>query len=574
MIWRGCAYISCGHTGGNIGPLHSTQMKLSRFSYLAAYITAVYAATARRAGPPTVTLDAGTFVGATEGASDVFLGIPFAQPPVGDLRFRLPVANDAYNGTFDATSFGLACPQQALTLPLISGPVAQAIDFIINTIYDIVQPNGEDCLTVNVWTPAGVKPGADLPVVVWIYGGGFEVGASSMYNGSSIIQRSVELDEPAIYVNFNYRYSPFGFLASQEVKDAGLGNIGLWDQRQALKWVQKYIGAFGGDPSKVTIWGESAGAISVALQMLTNGGNAEGLFRGAVMDSGSPIPMGDITHGQQYYDFILEQTDCAGATDTLGCLRQLPYVTLKAAVDRTPNILSFPQALNLAWVPRADGVFFTDTPQNLVLQGSVANIPFINGDCDDEGTFFSLTTLNLTTSDEMSAWFQSNYFPKASDAQIAEVLTTYPDDPTQGSPFDTGDNNALNMEYKRIAAIQGDLIFQAPRRFFLQQRSNLQPTWAFCTKLNKSQPILGSSHGSDTPSFTTPGSMEDYLINFIDKLEPNPNNVTGVFWPQYTNDSPQLLTLWDVPAPFNVTEDNFRVDGMNVLTNLSMEFPL
>ena len=143
-------------------------------------------------------------------------------------------------------------------------------------------------------------------------------------------------------------------------------------------------------------WGESAGAISAALQMVTNGGDTEGLFRGAFMESGAVLPNGDISLAQQDYDNLVRAAGCAGADDTLACLRQVPFPVLKAAVNTSPTFFSYRvrrdspnplsavtnrilQSTNLAWVPRADGVFLKAPPQQLVLQGSVAKIPFVTG---------------------------------------------------------------------------------------------------------------------------------------------------------------------------------------------------
>lgn len=149
--------------------------------------------------------------------------------------------------------------------------------------------------------------------------------------------------------------------------------------------------------------GESAGAISAALHMVTNGGNTNGLFRGAFMvrsypspqhsfpdisfrqQSGSPIPVGDISNGQPYYDHIVSQVGCSSAADTLACLRTVSWASLSAAINSTPMIFAY-QSLQLAWLPRVDGVFLTAPPFQLVSSGSVANIPFVTGDCDDEGT--------------------------------------------------------------------------------------------------------------------------------------------------------------------------------------------
>jgi len=534
---------------------------------------AVFAAPASRAIAPIVTLDSATFTGIASGSINSFLGIPFAQPPIGDLRFNLPQPIQPYNGSYSAIAFGNECPQQAITLPLVSGLAADASNFIVNSIFRAVTgPISEDCLHLNVWTPVTATPTSKLPVVVWIFGGGFELGGTSIYDGSIIVQRSIDLGQPVVMVSMNYRVSAWGFLASSEVKAAGVGNLGLQDQREALRWVQKYITAFGGDPSKVTIWGESAGAISVAMQMLTNGGNTEGLFRGGFMESGSPIPVGDITHGQVYYDSVVAATGCSGSSDTLQCLREVPQVTLQKAVDATPNIFSY-QSLNLAYVPRVDGVFLTDTPQNLVLEGSVANIPFITGDCDDEGTLFSLTTLNVTTDSELYTYIEQTYLSEATSSEINQALSIYTADLVSGSPYDTGISNALTPQYKRISAIQGDLVFQAPRRFFLQHRSGSQNTWSFLSKRLKTLPALGSAHATDILDVYGGQELTTYLVQFANSLNPN-GDADLLSWPQYTTSSPQLLTLLDGLIPLTITQDTYRAEGFTYLTNLSLKYPL
>ncbi|KAI0671152.1 carotenoid ester lipase precursor [Trametes maxima] len=523
-----------------------------------------------RAGP-TVQLDQGTFVGTTDGTTNKFLGIPFAKAPVGDLRFNLPVAVDPYTGTHTVTAFGPSCPQQAINFDFPSELAEDAVNFIVNSIFQLVFPSQEDCLSINVMVPAGTKPNAKLPVVAWIFGGGFELGSPSMYDGGSIVSRSIKLGEPVIYVSMNYRVSAYGFLASKEVKEAGVGNLGLQDQRLALHWIQKYISAFGGDPTKVTIWGESAGAISVALHLITNGGDTQGLFRGAFMQSGSPIPVGDIAHGQADYDKIVSETGCSGSADTLSCLRQVPFDTLKKAVDASPGIFA-PQSLRLAWLPRVDGKFLTDAPQNLVQQGSVANVPFVTGDCDDEGTLFSLSTLNVTSESDLRSYVQSNYLPEASSSEVDQLLKLYPQDITSGSPFNTGILNALTPQFKRLAAMQGDLVFQAPRRFLLQNRDGKQPMWSFLNKRLKGLPVLGSAHATDILNVYAGGDMTNYLINFVNNLDPNGKSLLS--WPKYSKASPKLLTFQDGLIPLAVTNDNFRVDAMNFITQLSLAHPL
>ncbi|KAA1472206.1 alpha/beta-hydrolase [Dentipellis sp. KUC8613] len=528
---------------------------------------------ANTATGPTVKLDNGSFVGQVSKGTNMFLGIPFAKPPVGDLRFRLPVPNDPYNGTRSATEYGNMCPQQDANATLPDLPLATLAVLAIEAVGFDDTSESEDCLTLNVVTPLGTTASSKLPVLAFIFGGAFEVGGTNtpQEDGTVIVERSVVLGEPIIFVSLNYRLNAFGFLASKEVKAAGVGNIGLHDQRLALRWVQKYIGSFGGDPSKVVIWGPSAGAISVALQMVTNGGNTEGLFRGAVMESGSPIPVGDISHGQKYYDALVQQTDCVSNIDTLECLRHVPYEKLKPLVDQSVSANSF-QSLNLAWMPRADGVFLKDSMQKLVLEGSVAKIPMINGDADDEGTIFSLYNSNLTTDNEVREYLHQNYLPDASSAEVEQVLKLYPADPASGSPFGTGDANAFTPEFKRLAAFQGDLVFQAPRRFFLQHQSGKQSIWSYLCKRQKGIPVIGSFHGSEIPSFWGPGDMTDYLIRFVTHLDPNGN--TSFRWPQYSASSPQLLTLWDGLFPLNITQDTYRAEALSYLTSLSLKYPL
>ncbi|KAG7088892.1 hypothetical protein E1B28_012837 [Marasmius oreades] len=402
--------------------------------------------------------------------------------------------------------------------------------------------------------------------------GGFEVGSPQMYDGAVIVERSIALGQPVIYVSMNYRLTAFGFLAGKEVKAAGVGNLGLHDQREALRWIQKYISPFGGDPTKVTIWGESAGAMSVSLQMLADGGDTKGLFRAAFMQSGSPPPVGDITDGQKYYDALVQGTGCAGSSDTLACLRTVPYKRLKAAINDSPHILSY-QSLNLAWLPRADGVFLSDTPQKLVQQGKVAQIPIVSSDCEDEGTLFSLSILNVTDEGQIRTYLKTNFFPTISDADLDTLLQAYPQDLTQGSPYDTGFLNALSPQFKRFASFQGDALFQAPRRFFLSARSGKQKMWSYLSKRGKVLPFLGAAQGSDLLNIYGGGELTDYLIRFATNL--NPNGPGSTSWPEYTNLSPSLLTLTDSAlVPIVITQDTYRMKGMSTVTNIMLANPL
>ncbi|KAI0048254.1 carotenoid ester lipase precursor [Auriscalpium vulgare] len=504
--------------------------------------------------PPSVQLDRATFFGNASGVVTQFLGIPFALPPVGDLRLRLPQPNAPYTGVHNASAFGPACIQQSgPPLPIPAGFAPVTVQLLLGSEDGPPIVDSEDCLSINVVKPASATESTKLPVLVWIYGGGFETGASASVNGSVIVERSIQLGQPVVYVSMNYRWV-------------------------ALSPRNMYVHAFGGDPGKVIIWGESAGAFSVALQLVTNGGNTEGLFRGAFMQSGSPNPIGPIAEGQPFYDALVANVSCPAAKDTLQCLREAPIDRLRTAINASPNIFAF-QSLNLAWQPRVDGDFLKDDPQTLVLQKSVANVPLVSaGDCDDEGTLFSLSTSNLTTDAEVRAYVTANYLKGVPDADIDAILAAYPNDTAQGSPFDTGALNAVTPQFKRIAALQGDYAFQAPRRFFLQQRAGKQPVFSYLSKRFKTLPDLGSFHSTDVGLIYGPSDMTDYLIRFATHLDPNvgesADSSASLFWPRYTTAAPQLLTFLDGAVPLNITLDTYRAEGMAELTRVSLAHPL
>ncbi|KAF8173575.1 carotenoid ester lipase precursor [Mycena galopus ATCC 62051] len=518
---------------------------------------------------PTVTLDGGMFTGkSTSSNTESFLGIPFAKPPIGDLRFRLPVEIPPYNGSYAATKYGPGCPQQAFKLPPFTGQAQEVIDYVANTIYGDIVSSKEDCLTINVIRPKTVTSTSKLPVIAWIFPGGFEFGASSRSDDTTLVERSITMKEPVIYVTMNHRVSAFGFLASKEVREAGVGNLGLQDQRQAFRWIQKYIAAFGGDPAKVTIAGESSGAISASLQMLANDGDNEGLFRGAFMRSGAPIPVGSVENGQKYYDAIVQEVGCSSAADTLQCLRTVPYSALKAAQDASPGIFSY-QSLLLAWLPRADGLFLTDNPQRLIQQDKVANVPFVTGSVDDEGTIFSLSTLNITTDAEFLTWIKTYFLHNMTTAQADTFTALYSSANAAGSPFNTSSLDKLSPQFKRIAAFQGDGVFQAPRRFFQQARSGKQNQWAYLSKRHKDIPFLGSFHTSDE---FNESELSDYCINFANFLDPN--GATVPVWPAYTTSAPRMITFLDGDVRTTITNDTYRAAGMAFLTNFTLEAPL
>ncbi|KAF8172558.1 carotenoid ester lipase precursor [Mycena galopus ATCC 62051] len=488
------------------------------------------------AHPPTIALSYGTFQGSVSGNVTQFLGVPFAQP----ARFEAPKAPRVLQGVQTATEFGPACPQQKLSLI----PVVNA------TIYPSIS---EDCLTLNVFGPTVTNSSVKLPVFVWIHGGGFQVGNSRDYDLLPVVERSIARGEPIIAVTLNYRLSALGFLAGNEVAAAGISNLGLRDQIFALGWVAKHISAFKGDPRQVVVGGVSAGSMSTTFLSLDNNKNSNALFRGAFLQSGPAVHVAPISDGQFDYDELVAATNCTASIDSLNCLRGAPFDTLVAAVNNTADIFAY-RSLNLVWAPSIDGDIIQQDPWVSISEGSYAKIPMLVGMSDDEGTLFSFSTLNITTDEEFLDYAHSNYFPAASQDQIAEIGQLYPADVTQGSPFNTGTANALTPEYKRLAAFQGDLLITSPRRFLLERASSTQSVWAWLNKIGKTaNGPLGAYHGSDTPVWFTPSSSGgteglDALLNFVNTLDPNTPADTEV----------------------NITAEGFRTDAVGFLNSLRL----
>ncbi|KAI0703975.1 Alpha/Beta hydrolase protein, partial [Earliella scabrosa] len=368
----------------------------------------------------------------------------------------------------------------------------------------------------------------------------------------------------------------------QEIREAGLGNLGLHDQRAALRWVNKYIAAFGGDPSKVTIWGQSAGGISVALQMLTNDGDPEGLFRGAIMSSGSLVPTGKIEDLQDTYDFVVEHVGCGGAADSLACLRTVSTDSLLRAASDTPSFTSF-GGLNTPYIPRADGVFITESLYTLARKGKLAKIPFIIGDVADEGPLFSVGNLNITTDDAFAHFLATTWFPGASRTDIDPLLALYPPDPAEGSPFSTGGAFSYTPQFKRIAALQGDWFFNAPRRSLLETyAARPEPAWTFLSARWTLPGTFAKGHGTDLVNAFGLGDMTDYIVRFVRTLDPNgmagAANSESVRWPAFDNVNRATLQFVDRGilggGGLEIGRDEQRLEGIDALERLSMRFPI
>ncbi|KAJ5392508.1 hypothetical protein N7509_007998 [Penicillium cosmopolitanum] len=439
--------------------------------------------TNRASETATVTLPSVTILGTVKDNVESFNGIPYAEPPTGPRRLKPPQRLNRSLGVFDATGAAAACPQ------LI--PSTDSKDFlqnILGTIANIPFVNNatgqsEDCLTITVTRPAGTATDAKLPVLFWIYGGGFELGWSSSYDGTSLVNYGVKINKPFIFVAVNYRVNGFGFLAGKEILKDGAANLGLLDQRMGLEWVADNVERFGGDPDKVTISGESAGSISVVDQMVLYGGDhtykGKTLFRGGIMDSGSitPAESVDSERAQAVYDGVVEAGGCQGSSDTLECLRSLDYNTFLSAVTSRPGLFSW-SGVALSYLPRPDGMVLPDSPDVLVHAKKYAPIPFIIGDQEDEGTLFSLFQSNVTNSEELVGYLKNVMFPQASEEELISLVNTYGSGTsaiTKGSPFGTGLRNEIFPGFKQRSAVIGDILFTLSRRAFFGNDEQSSP---------------------------------------------------------------------------------------------------
>jgi len=308
-----------------------------------------------------VTTDAGAVQGAVsaDGKVHIFKGIPFAAPPVGALRWKAPQPVATWTGVRPATEFGARCMQGRIFSDMVfrdNGP-------------------SEDCLYLNVWTPSA-SAHAHLPVMVWIYGGGFAAGAASepRQDGEVLAKKGV------VVVSLNYRLGIFGFFSHPELtKESGhnaSGNYGLMDQTAALNWVRRNIANFGGDPRKVTIFGESAGSFSVSAQMASP--LAKGLFHRAIGESGAffgkTLKARTLAEAEEADRKFGESLGAA----SLDALRALPADKLLDAAVK-PGVIRF-------W-PIIDGYFFPQDVPSIFADGKQSKVPLLAGWNADEGSY-------------------------------------------------------------------------------------------------------------------------------------------------------------------------------------------
>lgn len=477
----------------------------------------------------TAKVDGGMVEGVINGEISVFKGIPFAAPPVGYYRWMPPQPVKPWSGTLMADKFGPQCPQ----LKMLDTTAAES---------------SEDCLYLNVWTSAKSTK-EKLPVMVWIYGGGFALGSTSSpwYNGENLSKMGV------IVVSIAYRVGPLGFMPHPELTaESGnhvSGNYGLLDQIEGLRWVQKNITAFGGDPSRVTIFGESAGAISVSI--LCASPLAKNLFYGAISESGgSFLPVGDSLNKADVIQTLASAEKLGvGFMKRMGCnnIAELR----KVSPDKWMNDPA--SQMGYFW-PVVDGYVITGDQSKLYQEGRYNDVNVIIGTNSDEGSMFARP-------DKPEEYIKS---VKLRFGPVSEkILKLYPVDSLTGT-------------YRPKADIFRDIFFAWPSWTWarLQVMTGKSKVFLYYFDQFKSEPFMpgmpkpiGAAHASEilyvfrnlNPNNSSNVTdeqkalsemMAKYWTNFAKTGDPNGGGLP--VWPVYMDGKTTVMYLKGTPKPIDI----------------------
>lgn len=463
-----------------------------------------------------------------------FRGIPFAAPPVGDLRFRAPQAPSRWHGVRDATQFGSACPQASgLTSP-------GSLD--------------EDCLFLNVYTPLR---GRHLPVMVWIHGGSFTSGTGASFDGTTLAKKG-----NVILVTINYRLGALGFLATPglaaENPRGASGNYALLDQQAALRWVKNNIARFGGNPDNVTIFGESAGGASVCAHLVAPGSRR---LIDKVIDQSGPCNQAIATQEENYQagKTIATVAQCANAdaATELACLRALPVDQLLAA-QASNNVTS-----NAIVRFNIDGVTLKASFREAVQSGQFNRVPVLQGSNRYEGRIFAYLAFDLAGRPMTAAQYPQIIGlltgPAASQVLAQYPLSNYPS-PTEA-----------------YATVLGDSRFSCSTRSMIRELVDQRvPVYAYEFRDPNPPSIaaLGPTHGTEilyvfqddiglndetrlTPTqLTLSNQMLSYWTNFAHRGNPNGDNLP--VWRKYLDRTDRFFGLTSEPGPAYV--DDFSAE--------------
>jgi para-nitrobenzyl esterase len=488
-------------------------------------VASAVGATATAAGTPnSVTIDSGQLEGVAQDNVISFKGIPFAQPPVGDLRWKAPQAPAKWSGVRKAATYGADCMQ--VPFPSDAAPLG-------------MKP-AEDCLYLNVWRP--VAAARKLPVLVWIYGGGFVNGGSSpaVYDGTPFARDGV------LFVSFNYRLGRFGFFAhpalSAEQTGGPLGNYAIMDQIAALKWVRRNIAAFGGDPDNVTICGESAGGMSVHILMTSPA--ATGLFQKAIVQSGggraSLLRGRPISGGADSAEAIgvafakqagIEGTDA----QALQKLRALPADALLNGL----NMASMQAASGTTYVggPVLDDKIMPVEPAKIYAAGKAARVPFMVG-----ANSMDIGFMQGKTIDDLLGQFGPN---AAKARTVYQVKNT---DDVRQVAFRMGGDQMMGEPARYVArelAKRGQPVYEYRFSYVAESLRKQWPGAMHATDIPFAFATVAARYGKDLTAQDSDAArdMHAYWVAFAKTGKPE---VTGKpAWPAYDAKADTIMDFTD-----------------------------
>jgi para-nitrobenzyl esterase len=359
------------------------------------------------------TTEDGVLRGVDGAGTRAFLGVPFAAPPVGDLRWRAPQPLEAWSGVRDATRISRDCTQAIGRRSILGGGGGIVV-------------GSEDCLYLNIYAPGGQAAEA-LPVMVYIPGGAFTVGSGANYDPSKLAR-----DQGRVVVTMNYRLGALGWLAHPQFQATGEGfggNFGLMDQQAALQWVHRNIAAFGGDPSNVTLFAESAGAWTACYLMASP--QSEGLYQRVIMQSGGCLEPSSLVSAQdaaQSGPMFAERLGCTGE-DQIACLKGLPAWRLSRAASLRAGI-NGPGS----WGPVHTDATVPENPAAALREGRFTRVPVIVGTNLDEGRLFANEVQDMDRYQKETIWMYGDQgervlarYPVGEDGPAYAIATNFTD---------------------------------------------------------------------------------------------------------------------------------------------------
>ncbi|KAG5652526.1 hypothetical protein H0H81_004683 [Sphagnurus paluster] len=419
--------------------------------------------------------------------------------------------------------------------------------------------------------------------MVWLHGGALTQGASWYYPGAGMVQESLQIGLPVITVIIQYRLAAWGFLGGKEAAANGALNLGLYDQKLALEWVQQNIQNFGGDKTKVTVFGQSSGAMSIGYHMLNVNQN---LFSGAIMESGSStsVPALPAAKYQGNYDALVFIAGCANSSDTFQCLKTMDRDML---INATNTLFSQPAVYgSRPWGVAIDGDVIPASPSVLTARGKIARIPFISGNVMDEGTIF-VKPQTIETDNDLLSFLEKDYLNRNASffhnqPSTAALEALYPNVPALGSPYGTGNATFFGAQFKRAAAIYGDVHFHWARRNFLSvgvakgincwsylfnQFTPTSAPWQGVFHTGEIPYVFMKFSPSDGDLYNLSKQMLAYWVSFA--YNRSPAYVNNPTWEKY---SKSFSNIEFTAAKTSMQHDNFRILGTSFIGAISDQF--